>query len=86
MPQRVFDGDGWYVAMEVLRKGLFIRSGIKSLPGHSLRPSSPAHLAERVDTIFRITANSRWRYSGSQSTVPIPDLSRYENYGLNSIC
>lgn len=72
MPQRVLDADGRDVTLEVLRKGLFNRSGIESLPGHRLTPNNPSQLLEGVELMLKHTAGKGWRSQEGQAAVPGP--------------
>jgi putative glycosyltransferase (TIGR04372 family) len=72
MPQRVLDGDGRDVTLEVLQKGLFNRSGIASLTGHRLIPNSPSQLVEGATMMLKHTANKGWRSPESQHDGPWP--------------
>ena len=69
MPQRVLDGEGRDVTLEVLQKGLFNQLGIASLPGHRLKPNSPSQLLEGVALMLKHTAGNGWRSPGDQDDV-----------------
>lgn len=61
MPQRVINANGEDVTLEILHRGMFNRTALKSLDGYRLEPNSADQLVEGAGMMIKHTTGAGWR-------------------------